>query len=41
LIARKAKERTLELSTKFRMKEDAILKVPGTIDELTEIKTMI
>lgn len=41
LIARKAKERTLELSTKFRMKEDAILKVPTTIDELTEIKTMI
>lgn len=41
LIARKAKERTLELATLFRMKEDAILKVPKTIDELTEIKTMI
>ena len=41
LIARKAKERTLELSTVFRMKEDAILREPKTIDELTEIKTMI
>jgi dynein heavy chain, axonemal len=41
LIASKTKEKTLELSTTFMMMEEKILKVPKTIDELTDIKDYI
>ncbi len=41
LIAQIAKDETIKLTASFRMMEDKIMKVPDTIDELTNTKNFI